>query len=358
MKKNVLILINTGLIYYGGLTTVVMNYYRNMDSSQFHIDFSSYNDPDDKTLKEIEQKNGHYYKLPFRGKNIIPYYHALKKLCRGYDVVHVNGNSTTMAIELIAAKHAGVKYRIAHCHTSKPGHPLLNYLLKRPFKNSFTSAVACSDKAGNWIFGKDNFLVLPNAIDIQKFFPDSEMRDSFRQKLVIENKFVLGHVGKLNEGKNHKFIFKVFIELCKSNPDSVLLLVGDGPLKKELINIASQNGILSKIIFAGMVSNVNDYLQAMDAFIFPSFFEGLPLSVVEAQAAGKRCYISDTVTKEVGITKNTKFISIQDSPSKWAKLIYEDSIIPYDFKEDYMLLKRSNFNIKRVANKLSDIYKG
>ena len=106
-----------------------------------------------------------------------------------------------------------------------------------------------------------------------------------------------------------------------------------------------------------MVSNVNDYLQAMDAFIFPSFFEGLPLSVVEAQAAGKRCYISDTVTKEVGITKILNLSLFKTPRPNRAKLIYEDSIIPYDFKEDYMLLKRSNFNIKRVANKLSDIYK-
>ncbi len=357
-KYRVLVLINTGMVYYGGLTTAVLNYYRNMDKTDLQIDFASPCDTDEIVLNELSSNDSRYFRLPDRNFNILKYYNALCGLCKYYDVVHVNGNSATMSIELQAAKQAGVKRRIAHCHTSKTGHPIINKMLTGVFKNSYTTAVACSDLAGEWLFGKGNYCILPNAIDLKKYKKNDEVRERVRNDLQIRNSFVLGHVGKLNEGKNHKYIFNVFVELMKLNSNSKLMLVGDGPLNGELHKLASELGILEHVIFTGMVSNVHEYIQAMDSFVFPSFFEGLPLSVVEAQAAGKRCYISDRVTSQVAVTKESYLLSIDADPKLWAEHIYNDSKNAYDYASNEELLYESEFNIYKEAYKLQQIYKG
>lgn len=358
-KKKILIIVNTGLIYYGGLTTVAMNYYRNMDLRDFSIDFASTNQPDEGTLGEITKNRGKYFKLPRRGIWVIPYFCQLRKLCKAYDVIHVHGNSATMAIELYAAKSAGIKKRIAHCHTSQTEHPLLNKLLISFFKKLYTDGIACSKYAGDWIFGEENYTILPNAIDLQKYALNVTKRKMIRKQLGIDDMFILGHVGKLNEGKNHKFLLQVYNEYLKLNDRTCLLLVGDGPLRKNLSDLVEKENLSSKVFFIGMVDNVADYLCAMDAFVFPSLYEGLPLSVVEAQAAGKKCFISDTITREVGITSMVHFLSIRDEADKWARYIYNACIEGRENDDiDMELLKQSDFNIENVAEKLERLYKG
>ena len=209
--KKILIVITTGMAPYGGLTTVMMNYYRAMDRSELKIDFASTNVLCDELRDELKQNNSNYYNLGDRKKCLPIYIYKLKKVLQinQYDVIHVNGNSA-MLFELGIAKKIGVPVRIAHCHTSKTSHPFINNILIDEFKKNYTKAVSVSSTAGDWLYGKNNYTILNNAINTEKYRFCKNIRNEYRNKYNLEGKFVVGHVGKLYEPKNHLFLLKIF----------------------------------------------------------------------------------------------------------------------------------------------------
>ena len=210
--KRILVIITTAFTATGGLASVMLNYYRSLDKKGVQIDFASTNTITPDLNDEIQKNGSKYYQLPQR-KNIIRYWKAVKCLSRNYDVVHLHANSSTAVIELSAAKAAGVVKRIHHNHTSKTQHPVINALLHPFFMHSYTDAIACSQLAGDWLFGKNNYKILRNAINIAKFEYNNEARVLIRNEFGIkEEDFVVGHIGKFMDAKNHEFLIKVFAE--------------------------------------------------------------------------------------------------------------------------------------------------
>ncbi len=357
--KRVLALFTTAFVPTGGLATVMMNYYRSMTKTNLTIDFASTNVIAPELFKEISANGSSYFKLPCR-KNVFAYWFALTKLCKGYDVFHVHANSSTSLIELSAAKAAGVKVRIHHNHNSNTQHLILNFLMHPFFKMAYTEAVACSELAGDWLFGKGNFKILRNAIDLSKFSFNKNVRARKRKELgIAEAEFVVGHVGKFNEAKNQYFLIQVFAHYRVNHPNSKLLLVGDGTWRSKIEKWVLESGCQEDIILAGLRTDIPDLLQAMDIFVFPSIYEGMPLSVLEAQASGLPCLISTNVTNDVKVGLDVRMKALADGAESWARELdfYNHSMSREDrCRENYQLITNAGYNISKEANELLKLY--
>lgn len=357
--KKVLVIITTAFSPVGGLATVMMNYYRVLDKSKIHIDFASTNEIESSLLSEISAYGSKYFQLP-RRRNVLKYWNAVRVLSKNYNILHVHANSSTAVIELSAAKAAGVSKRIHHNHNSKTQHQIINALLHPFFKHSYTDAIACSQLAGDWLFGKGKYVILRNAINLHKFVYNADVRELVRKKYNFQsNEFVLGHVGKFVEAKNHYFLIKLFAVYHSKHPNSKLLLVGDGVLRAKIETWISESGCAESIVLAGLRSDVSALVQAMDIFVFPSLYEGMPLSVMEAEASGLPCLISSNVTNDVNIGQDVKMKDLTDGVKDWA-----DSIDSFDYAlsrevrchNNYELITKAGYNIENEANELLKIY--
>lgn len=311
IKRKVLIVITTDFVPYGGLTTVMMNYYRVMNKENLQIDFASTNDPCDELKQELAQNGSKYFDLGSRKYSPM---HYMKKLAtvlkmEKYDVIHVNGNSSTMAMELVTAKLVGVPSRIAHVHTTRSKYPYANVVLHPIFATSYTTALAVSKQAGDWLYGK-NYTLLNNAINTAKYKFNVDVREKMRKKYELTGKFVIGTVGKLNPPKNHIHLLQTFAEYSKKDETAMLVIAGGGELEQHLKAKAAELGVASKVIFLGMYSDIAGILQAFDAFVFPSLFEGLGLAIIEAQAAGLPCVASTAVPQETNVTPYISYLDL------------------------------------------------
>lgn len=356
--KKVLIVISSAFIPIGGLAGVVMNYYRNINKGSLQIDIASTNEAPTELTDELINYKSHYFCLGKR-THVLSYFYRLNKLCKGYDVIHVNGNSATTVIELLAAKLAGVKKRINHNHTSIPDHKTTSDILYPLFKRFVTDRVACSDLAGDWLYGKGNFLILRNAVDVEKYRFDADKRALFRKEFGISDDCtVIGHLGKIYKPKNHPYLVKIFNEYHKLNPNSKLFLVGDGVMRLEVEALVDELNLRDHVIFAGLRTDVPDMLQVMDYFVFPSIWEGMPLSVLEALSSGLTCVISDHITKDVMIGPHISSLSIEEQPGVWAKHIYGHTLPDRreSCDESAKLITEAGYNIKVEAKELLKLY--
>ena len=206
---------------------------------------------------------------------------------------------------------------------------------------------------GRWMFKNHSFVIMRNAINTEKFVYDPEIAKRQKESLGIEDKFVLGHVGRFNFQKNHEFLIEIFNEVCKENANTVLLLVGTGELEENIHKKVRNLGLHEKVKFLGVREDIPELMQAMDVFVFPSLFEGLPVTLVEAQAAGLPCVVSDTITKEIDITNNVKFLDINGKTYEWAKDIIKKKERK---KEAYHMLEKAGFDIKNNAEWLVEQY--
>lgn len=356
----ILVTITTSFTPVGGLASVMMNYYRVLDKIGLKIDFCCSNKPPQILLDEIHANGSEYYQLPKR-KNVLAYFFALKKICRGYDAIHVHANSATAVIELQAAIWAGVKMRIIHNHNSRCQHNVLNQLFLFLYRHSFTQAVACSDEAGEWLYGKNGFIVLRNAINVKRFKFDVLKRLTMRHSFGFgDDEYVIGHVGKFVEAKNHPFLIEVFAKYHALHPKTKLLLIGDGELRHVVETAINKNKVNNCVILAGLRSDISDVLQAMDIFLFPSIYEGMPLSVVEAQASGLPCIISDAVTKMVNIGEDVVQLPLSKGVGYWAEYL---SNVKYELprqercERNIKLITKAGYNIETEAENLKKIYK-
>lgn len=312
----------------GGVESVVMNYYRNIDRSKIQFDFICDNDSTDIPMKEINELGGKVILIPPYQK-IFKYHKELKRVLKdgNYKIVHSHIN-TLSVFSLFAAKCAGVPIRIAHSHsTTNPKEKKKNLLKQvlRPFSKLFsTNYMACTSYAGKWLFGNKecdngNVYLLNNAISLDKFKYNKKVRNSKRNEFCISNDtLVVGHVGRFVEQKNHRFIIDVFKELHSKQKNSILMLVGQGPLLQEMKEKVSLLGLDDCVLFLGQRSDVNELYQIFDVFLFPSLYEGLGMVAVEAQVSGCQCLISNVVPKEVKICDNVNFLDLNDSLSLWA----------------------------------------
>ncbi|NMM63687.1 glycosyltransferase family 1 protein [Clostridium sp. P21] len=368
MTEPIRILHVLGGLNCGGAEIMIMNLYRNIDRSKIQFDFMVHTidkcDYDD----EIRKLGGRIYSVPrYNGLNHFKYKRVWNDFFKNhteYRIVHGHIRSTA-AIYLKIAKKQGV-ITIAHSHsTASRGNKIEQFVknaMQIPIRYIADYLFACSDEAGKWLFGEkatkqDNYRVIKNAIDAERYVFNEAVRDKVRKDLNIENKLVVGHVGRFTYPKNHKFLIELFYEIQKQNEDSILLLVGDGELRYQIEKQINSLGIKNKVILTGVVPNVNDYIQAMDVFVFPSIFEGLGMVAIEAQAAGLRCIVSDKVPQEAFITDLIESISLTTDISKWAsKILQYPSVCQR--QKTFVKIKQAGYDIQKNAQILEDFYIG
>ncbi len=350
-----------GKMANGGVEAVVMNYYRHIDRAQVQFDFIVDADSPCPQEEEILSLGGRVLRVaPYQ--NIFANMRDLKRIFQEnrYPIVHAE--LTTMSVfSLAVAKACGVPVRICHAHnTACKGLSKRNFVkqLLRPFSKVFaTHDFACSEYAGKWLFGErsthsDRYRVVYNAIDTAKFRFDETVRTEVRRELDIENRLVVGHIGRFVHQKNHDFLIDVFYEVHRQQPDSVLLLVGEGELQESVKQKVHDRHLDSSVKFLGVRSDVHRLYQAFDVFLLPSRFEGLPVVGVEAQAAGLPCVFSDAVTKEVKFTDRLTFVGLEAGEAVWAERVLEAA----NLDRAAELQMRPDFDITLQAKELCAFY--
>lgn len=355
MKK--ILIINTIGFDLEGISSVILNYLEHMDRSNVNFDFIVQPSIRDDVKKRLGYM-GDMHEIPMRKEDLRGYVRGLRGVLKKnrYDAIHIHGNSGTMAIETLLAAAAGVKKRIVHCHNTSSNHPLINKILTPMMKITATDYLACSRDAGRFLYGKSRFTVLNNAIDINRFRFDSAVRRECRKEFGIDKEFVIGHVGNFVEQKNHTFLIEVFKKFYKTNSDSRLLLVSDGPLMEEIQRKVVQYGLEDAVIFAGRRKDVERLYCAMDVFVFPSLWEGLPVVMLEAQAAGLPILASGNITQEAKYTERVIYKKISDGSTSWAKKIAVMSSTSRFRSDEYCSSTWHKFDIKQEAKKLREIY--
>ena len=348
----------------GGVESVVMNYYRHIDKTKIQFDFICDNDSTDIPYEEIRKLGGEIILVP-PYQQILNYQKELIKLFKEnkYKIVHSHIN-TLSVFPLRAAKKAGVPVRIAHSHSTSNKKEWEKNLIKnilRPFSKVFaTDYMCCSELAGRWLFGdkeydKGNVYLLNNAIEVDKFLYNPELRKQKRKEFNInDDTLVIGHIGRFVEQKNHRFLIDIFNEIHKSKENSVLMLVGQGPLMEETKEKVESLGLSNYVMFLGQRNDVSELYQVFDVFVLPSLYEGLPVVGVEAQAAGLLCIFSDDMTKETKVLDTTEFL-LEKKSKEWASFILNKN---KTFKRlnKKMEISNNSFNIEIEKNKLGKLY--
>ena len=338
-----ILFINTVDLNKNGISTFIINNAKLL-ANHNSISIAYFNTIEHTLEKSLIKANIKLIHLPSRKGKVFLYYRKLIDIIRNgkYDIVHVNGNSATMAIELKAAQVAGCKVRIAHSHNTRTEHKIINKLLLPLFNATVTNCLACSKEAGQWLFKNRKFYIVNNGVDLFRYYPNLDRRSSIRNKLQIKsNEIVLINVGGFNFQKNQEFLIRM-IPLLKEK--FKLILVGNGTNFKKDKQLVSEIGLERKVIFTGNIDNIQDYLSAADIFVMPSRFEGFPFSLVEAQASGLTCFVSDKITKQVNLTGNVNFLPIENV-KPWIHKISQ-------YKSNILFNKRLD-KINEIQNKIS-----
>lgn len=345
----------------GGIENFIMNLYRTVDRNTVQFDFVAHTDKKCAFDDEIKSLGGAIYHCPdYRVVNHFKYVSWWKKFFeehKEYKIIHSHLDSSAN-IHLRIAKSYGL-ITIAHAHNTEEGvgiRAFIKKILKIGFNSCCDYKFGCSLEANKWLFGDEysKATVVKNGIDSEKYIFNLLKRQNYLNEFNINGKTVIGNVARFSHQKNHMFALNVFSEYHKFNPNSVLLLVGDGELKEQIYTKAKMYNVLDSVIFTGVRNDVPDLLNVFDVFLMPSFHEGLPVSVVEAQASGLKCLLSDAITNEVDVTGNVEFMSLEKSPCEWAKKIV--SMLPYERRNTQQQIIDSGYDIKSTAKYLTEFY--
>lgn len=351
----------------GGIESFLLNLYSNIDREQIAFDFVT-TSKTPALRKELEQLGGRIYGISSYC-HFFNYKKDIKKLLfqNQYDVVHIHKNSAANIVPFdIVSKVNEKPVVIVHSHNTAPSigkfTKLLHYLNRdRMFKIS-DYHFACSKKAAKWMFGdlhQKNICIIPNGIEMKKFVYTDEKAKIKREELgIADETFVLGHIGRFTEQKNHLFLINIFKNILLINPNSVLILIGTGELKSKIESLVSMLGIEEHVLFLGARTDIPELLFAMDAFILPSLYEGLPIAAVEAQAAGLPIFLADTISKETDLANCVSWFSLENAEEEVARKILSQQYGRNEIVRQERNKKMSNsaYNIKTTATELQKIY--
>lgn len=344
----------------GGVEGLLMNIYRNIDRDKIQFDFMIRSPKNNRFENEVIRMGGRVFIMPEFPKKIIQNYLAVDKFFSEhgeYKIIHVHANALIYTIPLILAKKHGISCRILHSHNTNTRAGILGRIIHASNRIMLdrwaTDLLACSKPAAFWMFGRRAYTLVNNGVDLETYRYSSNARDCIRHLLGVGNELVIGHVGRFLPSKNHPFIIEVFAEVLKLQPNAKLLLIGEGEMSPAIQNRIKDLGIANKIYCTGVVSNVQEYLSAMDVFFFPSLYEGLPLALIEAQANGLPCVISKTIPQDVIISDNIYTLALDVSPKTWAEHLLNaaegNRIIP---QNDKLLA----YDIREITRRLSLFY--
>lgn len=348
-----------GALDSGGVSNFVMNTYRSIDKTLVQYDFAL---TQGASLMDEEAKSlgaRLFYCDP--SKSLIDNLDQIIEEKGPFEGIHSHMYFYTGLILRCAKKHS-IPIRIAHAHNAYTGEPgsasrrMYESFMRYLIRSSATVMLGCSEKACRYVYGDSSMkdprvCVLPDGIDCDRFSFNESKRQEIRERYGLNGRYVVGHVGHFNPAKNHEKILEVFCEVIKRNTNAALLLVGDGELESKIRKKVNDLGLDEDVVFAGAHTNVEDFYQAMDVFLFPSRYEGFGMAMIEAQANGLPCVASDIVPTETNATGKAVFLSLNACASVWAEALLEKS-------RDVSCAEfvRSKYGIKEVSNKLLTVY--
>ncbi|MGI5894147.1 MAG: glycosyltransferase [Candidatus Merdivicinus sp.] len=345
-----------------GKISYMMELFRHMDREKYHFTFLA-ECPDSYYEKEILASGGEIRVITPRRKNPLQHKKDLKHVMQeGFDVCHIHFTTASNLDALKIAKKVGIPVVIAHSHSagtegSRLG-AMLHYWNAPKIRKYTTVRLACSKLAGQFLFAGADFLVAKNSIDTARFDFSEETRTRMRAELQVEGKFVVGHIGRIAEAKNPRFLIETFAEIHQLRPDSVLVYAGQGPLLEEMKQLAGQLGIADAVHFVGQVSNPQEYLCAFDCFVLPSRFEGLGFVVIESVCSGLRCFASDVIPEEARVSDLVELFSLSDDKKNLAQRILDrcGQDLPRTGCTD--LLTKLGYDIDSQRKQMEAIYNG
>lgn len=360
MSEPIRVLQVIGSMNCAGAENLLMNIYRHTDRTKVQFDFLVCTKEKADFDDEIEALGGRIHReLEYiNSKNILKYPSMSTRFFKthNYKIVHCHIGSIAYFVLKSAKKYGAVT--IAHSHATDYG--LLYKLLTLPTPKVADYLFACSKEAGNDRYGEKNFSkqtsrIINNAICVEKFIFDAEKRLALRKEMSLENDFVIGHIGRFYDQKNHTFLIDIFKEILQKKKNAKLVLVGEGKLEDSIKQKVEESGISNSVIFTGLVDNPEEIMNVFDIMLFPSLFEGLPLSIVEAQANGLRCLLADTISPDTKLTDLVEFYSLDNSATEWASkvLSYGD----YEHRTDtFKQIKDAGYDSSEQAKELEEFY--
>lgn len=348
----------------GGIECLLMNLYRNIDRNKVQFDFMVHREKEGYFDREIESLGGKIYRCePFNPFHHQKYLDSMREVfCAHpeYKILHAHSDLSMWPLRL--AKEAGIPVRIAHCHNMRTTVDLKRMFMeyeKLFLKRYCTQMFACSETAAAWLYGEKavkskQVVYVKNGIEPEKYQFNMVLRDRVRREFGLEDRLVVGHVGRFAEQKNHAFLLDAFYLIYQKNPKAVLMLIGTGGLLPEMRRKAKRLRLEDNVIFAGVRSDVPELMQAMDVFAFPSLYEGLGIALIEAQAAGLPCVVSDTVPREADVTGLVERLPLS-SAREWADCILRDRS-GYPREDTLKSIRAAGYDIRKTAKKLEKFY--
>lgn len=355
----------TSKLFQGGAETFIMNVYRAIDRSSVQFDFLVFHEGREHYEQEIEALGGRIYRIPVMDSgNFLAFRRNLDTFFAEHrnEYVAVHGHMAALGnVYLKAAERANIGIRIAHSHTAgfdKTPRGVVKHVLNMTFGRHSTHRLACSCAAGDYMFGNYNYSVVKNGIDIQKFQYNPQSRRMIRDQLGIPcESFVIGHVGRFEIEKNQAFLIELLGKAIETEPNTILVLIGDGLTKKKVQQLVQDKGLSGHVIFTGLVDNTSEYYSAFDVLVMPSLYEGLPFTAVEAQCSGLPCVLSSTISHEAQLADNVTYLSLDEDIQKWVEATQLSAV---SNNEERLLgacrIADAGFDISATADELTKIY--
>lgn len=348
----------------GGVETLLLGLYRNLDRDRFQFDFVTDNVDSMEEFEEIRSMGGRVHQMGRYVEDPLGYQRKFGAVLDGMDprmtIFHAHDPIRGLPL-LVSARRRGLADRVLHSHTDSFLGARRRHIA--PFAMPLASGLAtkhfaCSRAAGEFMFGKRDFVVLRNAIDLTKFAFNADKREALRSQLAINpDATVIGHTGRFTFQKNHRWVIEVFAQFAQTRPRARLLLVGAGPLEPEMVELVARFGLTDAVIFAGKQRDVDAYLSAMDLFLMPSHFEGLGISLLEAQASGLPSLVSDVFAPEVLVTQAVQTMSLKRSASEWADaLLKKENLGRYASSDQIDRLRDCGYDVREEAKRLMKLY--
>ncbi len=345
--------------YRGGIETMIMTYFRALKTKGVTFDFVDIYGDGLAFSEEIEALGGTIYRLPNYKKHPFRAKRMLRKIiASGYETVHINMLSAANLLPYRAARKEG-RTPILHSHnTGTEGfvRKFLHKINRGKLRRAKIIRLACSETAGGWLFGERPFEVIPNAVDCDKFEFHAEDREIIRSRYEISDKtLLLGFVGRLNAQKNPLYLLDILKAVSERGTDAKLIVIGDGEMRQEIGKAAEANELRDRVIFVGNQAEIAPFYSAMDVFLLPSVYEGLPVVAIEAQANGLPCLLSNNISEEVVVSERAFFLPITGDAAEWADKITEESAKPFARKNS---VRGTKYDIECSAESLKNIYCG
>lgn len=359
--------VNGGIMDRGGISAYMMNYYRHIDRSKVQIDFVVHGFEKGVFDDEIQELGGVIYNVPVKSKDYFGNVKALREIFRSekYKIVHSHMDAMG-AVVLKEAKKCGIQVRIAHSHntehlTNNKLKYIFNEIARKNITKYSTQLCACSEAAGRWLFGDANtdggrVTYIKNAIELDKYKFDGQVRAAVRKEYGLDDSFIVGHIGRFDHQKNHSFLLEKFRDVLKERPDSILFLVGDGHLRGTIEAKIKDLGIIDNVIMAGVKEDIYRIINGFDVFCLPSLFEGLGIVLIEAQANGLKCIVSQNIPSEANVSGETIFLALDANPKIWVDSIIASKKEDVDREIDSERYIDAGYAIPFEAEKLQNIY--